>query len=333
MGPKQERRIRARNHTNTNITKWKESRNGRRQSRAILGSIFPEPPPADLSDITDQHQYPEPIPLPKIERHEIEAAIKATPPDKAPGEDGIPNSLWHKLIAITKVREMLYQLFNACVRTGYNPKQFQTSITVVLRKPGEERDYRIPKSYRPVALLNTLGKILEAVIAKRISHAVEEYGLLPGTHLGGQKGISTDHAVQLMIDRIRTSWGRGLPVVSLLLLDVVGAYDNVSHARLQHILRKRRLGCLAPWIMAFLRDRSTRIRMPEGISRDIPTPTGIPQGSPLSPILYLLYNADLIERCTEKAKMAMANGWIDDVCIMATGISERSTIGKLQQAC
>lgn len=295
-------------------------------------AFFPEPPPADLSDITDQHQYPEPIPLPKIERHEIETAIRATPPDKAPGEDGIPNSLWHKLIAVTKVREMLYQLFNACVRTGYNPKQFQKSITVVLRKPGEERDYCIPKSYRPVALLNTLGKILEAVIAKRISHAVEEYGLLPDTHLGGRKGISTDHAVQLMIDRIRTSWGRGLPVVSLLLLDVVGAYDNVSHARLQHILRKRRLGCLAPWIMAFLRDRSTRIRMPEGISRDIPTPTGIPQGSPLSPILYLLYNADLIERCTEE-KMVTANGWVDDVCIMATGISERSTIGKLQRAC
>lgn len=167
----------------------------------------------------------------------------------------------------------------------------------MLRKPGK-KDYQIAKSYRPVALLNTLGKFLEAVIARRISYAVETKGLLPNAHLGGRKGVSVDHAIQLIIDKVRRAWGKG-KIVSILMLDISGAYDNVSHERLIYNLYKRRLGQLVPWIRAFLTGRSTQIRMPEGTSAMIPTPTGIPQGSPISPILYLVYNANLVEGDTE----------------------------------
>jgi hypothetical protein len=199
----------------------------------------------------------------------------------------------------------------------------------VLRKAGD-RDYQVAKSYRPVALLNTIAKFLESIVARRISYAVEEEGLLPKTHLGGRRGISTDHAIQIMIDCIRTAWGTG-QTVSLLTLDVSGAYDYISHIRLIHNLRKRRLGQLAPWVQAFLTGRSTRIRMPEGTSNRIQTPTGIPQGSPLSPILYLLYNADLIEDCSSRD--VTTNGWVDDTSFMAIGRSEAQNITKLQRAC
>ena len=70
--------------------------------------------------------------------------------------------------------------------------------------------------------------------------------------------------------------------------------------------------------------------MPEGISDRILTPTGIPQGSPISPILYLIYNADLIE---EYRNRVTSNGWVDDVCFMAKGDSERETTKKLRSAC
>ena len=179
-------------------------------------------------------------------------------------------------------------------------------------------------------MLNTLGKFLEAVVARRISYSVETEGLLPKTHLGGRRGISTDHAIHSMIDRIKTAWGKGKPVVSLLMLDVSGAYDNVYHVRLLHNLRKRRLGQLAPWVKAFLSNRSTRIRMPEGVSDRISTPTGIPQVSPISPILYLIYNADLIENCGNRVT---SNALVDDVCFMAKGDSERETTNKLRSAC
>ncbi|OQD72542.1 hypothetical protein PENANT_c238G09961, partial [Penicillium antarcticum] len=177
------------------------------------------------------------------------------------------------LIEIPVVLETVVQLFNACIKTGYNPSHFQRSITVVLRKQGKS-DYQLAKSFRPVALLNTLGKFLEAVVARRISYAAETNGLLPRSHLGGRKGISTDHAIHIIIDRIKTAWGKGKPVVSLLMLDVPGAYDNVSHERLLHNLKN--------------------------VAWDISFP---------------------------------GNGWVDDVCFMTKGDSERETIKKLRAAC
>lgn len=298
------------------------------KAEAFRTAFFPQPPPANLSD-TASYTYPQPIDFPLVTTQEIQEAVKGAKAGKAPGEDGIPNSLWHKLIETPVILETLVHLFNACIRTGYNPTHFQRSVTVVLRKQGKS-DYQLAKSYRPVALLNTIGKFLEAVIARRISYAVETKNLLPRTHLGGRRGISTDHAIHMIIDRIKTAWGKGKPVVSLLMLDVSGAYDNVSHERLLHNLKKRRLGHFVPWVKAFLTNRSTRIRMPEGSSGRIPTPTGIPQGSPISPILYLIYNADLIENC---GTGVTSNGWVDDVCFMAKGDSERETTRKLKEAC
>lgn len=107
-------------------------------------------------------------------------------------------------------------------------------------------------------------------------------------------------------------------------MDVTGAYDNALHTRLLHNLRKRRLGALVPWISAFLTGRSTRIRMAEGVLEAIPTTTGIPQESPLSLILYLFYNADLIEDCSRDG--VVASGWVDDVSLITEGKTEEDNI-------
>jgi hypothetical protein len=85
-------------------------------------------------------------------------------------------------------------------------------------------------------------------------------------------------------------------VASLLLLDVSGAFDNVSHARLLHNLRKRRIDeRIVRWIASFLANRTTVISFDAFESEVYQTTTSIPQGSPLLPILYLYYNADLIK--------------------------------------
>jgi hypothetical protein len=73
------------------------------------------------------------------------------------------------------------------------------NITVVILKPGK-KDLTAVRSYRPIAPLNTLGKALESTLALRLSHAVSTYKLLLEGHLGGQRGMSTEHALHRLTD-------------------------------------------------------------------------------------------------------------------------------------
>jgi hypothetical protein len=199
----------------------------------------------------------------------------------------------------------------------------------VTRKP-QKHDYTTPKAYRPIALLNTIGKLMEGIIARRISYITEIHQLLPDTHIGGRKGRSTDHAIHIILEKIYEAWN--LPedtVASLLLLDVSGAYDNVSHARLLYNLRKRRVDeKTVKWIASFLNGRDTTITFDGYTSKSYETKTGIPQGSLLSPILYLYYNADLIDTSNQQQN-TIATGYIDDIGILCWGKSTEETCARL----
>ena len=207
------------------------------KAELLRTTFFPTPPIADLSD-TENYQYPEPVLMPPIAKHELSNAILQAPGNKAPGPDGIPNRILH--LALPQILPLLLPLYNQCLHDGTHLKAFKHSITVALQKPNKG-DYRVAKAYRPVALLNTLGKALKSVIARRMSWMVETYQLLPKTLLGGRKGVSTEHAVHTLMGVIQGTWNSNTPVTSLLMLDVSGAFDNMSHQRLLHNLRKRRI--------------------------------------------------------------------------------------------
>jgi ribonuclease HI len=289
------------------------ARQAKEKAETLRESFFPPPLKANLSDING-FAYPQPVECPEITPSEIEKAIRKAAPNKTPGTDDIPNGILHQTLDL--ILPNLCGLFNACLQQGYCPAHFRQSITVVLRKLDKD-DYTQPKSYRPIALLNTLGKALEAVVASRLTYLADTYQLLPKQHTGGRKLASTDHAIHLLLQRIYRAWSEG-KMASLLLLDVSGAFDNVSRPRLLHNLRKRRVdNTLVRWIDSFLRDRSTTLKLQEYTAPPTRVETGIPQGSPLSPILYLFYNADLIEAC--KSGNSEAGGYIDDVAILVTG--------------
>jgi ribonuclease HI len=285
--------------------------------------FFPTPPEADLEDL-DHAAYSGQIDMPSIEEKEVRTAIRAASPLKVPGPDGITNKALQA--GTDLVTAHLTRIFNQSLRLGYCPASFRASITAVLRKPGRA-NYAVPKAYRPIALINTIGKIMDAVVARRLSYLVETHHVLPPTHMGGRKHRSTEHALHAVTAKIYEQWNKGRDgqVASLLLLDVSGAFDNVSHKRLLHDLRKRKVDeNTVRWIASFLSDMHTHILVDGFNSQDYAINTGIPQGSPLSPLLYILYNADLIEQCN-KHPDAMSTGYIDDVAILAWGKTTERT--------
>src|SRR6266481_5102605 len=102
--------------------------------------------------------------------------------------------------------------------------QWREIITCILRKLGKPR-YDIPKAYCPIALLNTIAKLLMSIVAEELSHLVESHHLLPATHFGGHPSWTTTDLLHLLMDMIKATWQRKV-VVSVLYLDLEGAFPN-----------------------------------------------------------------------------------------------------------
>lgn len=102
---------------------------------------------------------------------------------------------------------------------------------------------------------------MDAILARRLSYLAETNHLLPGTQIGGRRLRSREHALHIVVEKIYEVWNGG-KAASLLLLDVSGAFDNVTHRRLLHNLRKRSVDeKVVRWIASFLSDRKTRIML------------------------------------------------------------------------
>jgi hypothetical protein len=135
--------------------------------------------------------------------------------------------------------DRLYHIYKAMVERNIHYKPWKTFTTVVLCKPGKPR-YNIPKVYWPITLLNTMWKVLAAVVADQISYYSKKYQLLPPQHFGGRPGRSTTDAIHLLVHQIKSSWRQG-KVTSVLFLNVEGAFPNMVPERLIHNLCKRRI--------------------------------------------------------------------------------------------
>ncbi len=121
--------------------------------------------------------------------------------------------------------------------------------------------------------------------------------MIPWNQLSGRKKRSIVTAVEFLTSCAHTAWKAAHKVVSVLSLDIAGAFDNVPHKRLLHTMHKKGVpGWILRITAEFLRDRQTKISIPGHTSEWIPVNTGIPQGSPLSPILFLFYISELLEQ-------------------------------------
>ena len=296
------------------------------QARELLTTFFP-PLPLQIDEEEAQLHKP-PLPFTELQQHEIRAKIYEASQWKAPGPDGLPAAVWRELWPI--VKDDVTDLFRSSIKDSYLPHQWRQAKIVPLRKPGKE-NYAIAKAWRPISLLSTLGKVLEAVIAERISFLAEEHGLLPQNHFGARRRRSAEQALLLLQNKITETW-RNKRVLSLISFDVKGAYNGVHKERLQQRLIARRIPqVITNWVAAFCSNRSASIIVNgQEMEKEQLADPGLPQGSPLSPILFLFYNADLVQRKITAKEGAMA--FVDDYTVWVANDSISENYTKLNKA-
>ena len=153
----------------------------------------------------------------------------------------------------------------------------------------------IPKAYQLVALVNTIAKLLSSIMAEDIVHLMEVHSLLPANHFGGRPGRTTSDLLHLLVDTVKAAWWRK-QVVSALFLDIERAFPNMVTDCLLHTLRKHWIPeRYVVFVNSMLTGCKNRLKFDDYLSKWFLLDNGIVQGNPLSMILYLYYNVDLLD--------------------------------------
>ena len=226
---------------------------------------------------------------------------------KAPGYDSItPNMLknlpYSAIIFITR-------LFNAIIDFGYFPSDWKKSLIIMILKPG--KDPTLASSYRPISLLPCLSKLFEKIFLIKLTPYLQEHELIPTHQFGFREKHGTIEQVNRITNEIRSAFEFG-EYCSAIFLDVAQAFDKVWHEGLIHKIR-----CLLPQnvhavLESYLTNRLFRVRHKSYISSDFQICAGVPQGSVLGPLLYVLFTSDI-----PTSNQLVTSTFADDTAILS----------------
>lgn len=253
--------------------------------------------------------------------------IKAAIPNKktAPGIDQLD---WTIIKAAMEcVPTIFFKAYNYLFNSGQHPSRWKQAIGIILPKQNK-KDYSEPRAYRPISLLPCLSKLLERIYANRLSFLGNTTtNLFHNSQMGGRKQRSAIDAAILLQHFIESNTKRGR-IVSTVFLDILGAFDRLEPAKLIQVMGQLELPKqLIKWVGSFLTNRTIRLLFNGELSDEFAV-SGTPQGSPVSPILFLLSIRFLLANTHTNNTLRLS--YIDDLSISCASTSVSKNVRELE---
>ena len=239
-----------------------------------------------------------------------------------PGKDQICYEMFKHMSIIGK--ECVLKFFNRIWEKGFMPSTWRHALIIPILKPNKIKNE--PGSYRPIALTSNFCKLMERMIVARLNWYMEKHNLFNIFQSGFRKSRNTvDQLLRLSDDIIKSLANKSC--VLGVFLDFEKAYDMVWRKGVLYKLNQLGLdGNIFNWINAFLQDRSIQVRIGTTLSDNFTVENGLPQGSVLSPILFLIAINDL---APENVKYSL---FADDTAIWKTGKNIKHIQKQIQRA-
>ncbi len=237
--------------------------------------------------------------------------LKQLKNSSAHGSDGIPTRFLKESLPV--IITYLTCIINTSIVTGTFPSPWKHSVVVPIFKGGDTSD---PKDFRPISLLPIISKILEKVVTAQLIQHLEGNHLLNNTQHGFRAALSTESALLTLSNKLYKNIDNG-NISLVTLCDLSKAFDSVNHQILLNKLKELRIDTF--WFRDYLRDRTQSVRIDKHVSDKLDVSYGVPQGSVLGPILFLMYVNDLSQYVSD----CLVIQYADDTQFIHTGNIDR----------
>ena len=257
---------------------------------------------------------------------DLQAAIRKMRRKGAPGPDDIPPAFLKELGP--EALKVLLGIYNESFWNAACPQIWRTAIIVPLLKAGKPSGAL--KSYRPVSLTSCVVKLMERLVAERIYHIMETGNHFSKLQAGFRRGRSCEDQILKLTQAIENGFQKKRMERSVLvLLDFSAAFDTVWRQRLLLSMSEQGIPLqIIRWIASFLDNRQARVRFGDGLSKARIMRQGLPQGSVLSPLLFIMYIDNLAKLLPDSETISM---FADDVSILSTRRSKEDAEKAAQE--